>query len=189
MFLLLTAVDLLAINALLSGSSDATRQLGLMWLLFYSSVAGWAIGLRAWKECQGNCAGTQTMLRLLACSALVYAACTAALQFGGQDPQSWLAVYLFLSVYVLRLTPPAAATVVLTPFLWISQPRLKTLALLLICQVCCWYGGYRLTEGQPDWQHAFLYVGMWAPNWGFGLMVGGLMLKPLLKNEPPKEIS
>lgn len=189
MFLLFTAVDLLAINAILDGRSEEIAQMALMWLLLYSSVAGWAMGARAWKECQGHCPGPQAMLRILTCSSIFYAACAAALQFGSQNPETWVGVYLFLLVYFLRLTPPAAATILVTPFLWISQPRSKTVLLVLICQVCCWYGGYRLTGGQAGWRDVFLQFGLWAPNWGFALMVGGMMLKPLLKHEPPKSTS
>ncbi|MFN8606647.1 MAG: hypothetical protein U0931_03885 [Vulcanimicrobiota bacterium] len=183
MFLLFTGLDLLAINEILTNRNEEAVQFSIMWLLFYSAVAGWALGARAWKECQGNCPAPQALLRVLACSSLFYGACAAALQFGGRNPDSWLGVYLFLLIYLLRLTPPAAATILVTPFLWVSQPRLKTLVLVAISQACCWYGGYRVTGGQEGWRDAFLQVSLWIPNWGFALMVGGLLLKPLLNNE------
>jgi len=180
MFLLFTAVDLLAIHAALDQRHPETAQFALMWLLLYSSVAAWALGVRAWKECQGDCPGPQALLRLLTCSSLVFAGCAAALQFAGKNPGEWLAVYLFLLVYLIRLLPPAAATVLMSPFLWISQPRLKTAILVVIAQACCWYGGHMFFGGQEGWCEAFLYLGLWAPNWGYALMIGGIMLKPIL---------
>jgi len=185
MFVLFTIIDVLAINAALDQSNPQLAQLGFMWLVLYSAVPAWAIGMRAWKECQGNCGGPQTLLRMLACSSIVYAACAATVDFAGKNPEEWLSIFLFIVVYLLRLTPAAAATVLMSPFLWISQPKLKTLVLVLICQVCCWYGGRTLLGQEADWHLIFLYYGLWAPNWGFALMIGGVMLKPLLKGEAP----
>lgn len=179
MFLLFTALDLLAINEILSQRSEEMVQFATMWLLFYSSVVAWVVGSRAWKQCRDDCPAAQTLLRLLTCSSLVYAGCAAAFRYGG-SPESWAGIWLFLVVYLIRLTPPAAATILVTPFLWISQPQSKTLVLVVICQISCWFGGYVLTGGQQGWQPGFLYVGLWAPSWSYALMVGGLLLKPLL---------
>lgn len=183
MFVLFTLIDLLAINAVLDQRNPETAQFALMWLLLYSAVAGWALGARAWKECQGKVPGPQALLRLLTCSSIFFAACSAALQFAGKNPEDWLGIYLFLVVYVLRLTPAAAATILMTPFLWVSQPKLKTLVTVIICQACCWYGGELVFRGQDRWYEGFLYTSLWAPNWGYALMIGGVMLKPLLKDE------
>lgn len=180
MFLLFTAVDLLAINAVVEMRSESIVRMALMWLVIYSSVAGLVLGARAWKECRGDCPRPQALLRILTCSSLFYAACTAALQFGWKNPEAGFGVYLFLIVYVMRLTPPAAATVLLSPFLWTRQPQVKLLVLVVICQVCCWYGGYRVTGGDPGWCNHFLLFSLWVHHWGFALMVGGLLLKPLL---------
>lgn len=184
MFVLFTLIDFLAVNAALDSGNPQAAQLGLMWLLLYSAVPGWALGMRAWKECQGNCPGPQTLLRMLTCSSIVYGACAAALQFATKNPEEWLSIYLFVVVYLLRLTPPAAATVLMSPFLWISQPKIKTLVAVLICQACCWYGAWSIFGKEGDWHLIFLYYGLWIPNWGFALMIGGVMLKPLLKGEP-----
>lgn len=183
MFLLFTAVDVLAINAVLDSGNPETAQFAVMWLLFYSSVAGWALGIRAWKECQGDCPGPQALLRILTCSSLFFGACAAIIKLNSGNPEQWKGIYLFVVVYLLRLTPAAAATVLMTPFLWVSQPKVKTVVLVAICQVCCWYGGWVVCAGQEDWRQGFLTLGLWAPNWGYALMVGGLLIKPLLKKE------
>ncbi|MBN9417780.1 MAG: hypothetical protein J0I12_20190 [Candidatus Eremiobacteraeota bacterium] len=185
MFLLFTAVDVLAISTVLDQGKPELHQLAIMWLVVYSSVAAWALGMRAWKECQGSCPGPQALLRILTCSSLYLGGCAAALQFGGKNPQEWLGIYLFLVVYLIRLMPAAAATVVVSPFLWISRPRVATLPLVLICQLGCWYGGWTFLGGESGWQEAFLYIGMWAPGWGYALMIGGVILKPLLPREKP----
>ena len=183
MFVLFTLADLLAINVALDQSKPEMAHFALMWLLLYSSVAGWALGMRAWKECQGGVPGPQALLRLLTCSSLFFAGCAAALEFAGKNPGDWLGVYLFLVVYLLRLTPPAAATILMSPFLWAGRPEVKTLVLVLVCQLCCWYGGWLVFGGQEGWREAFLYVSLWAPNWGYALMIGGIILKPLLPRE------
>lgn len=182
MFLLFTALDLLAINEILTQRSEEIVQFALMWLLFYSAVAAWVLAGRAWIECRGQCSAAQALLRLLTCSSIFYAGCAAAFRFSS-NPESWAGIWLFLMVYLIRLTPPAAATILASPFLWLSQPRVSTLGLLLICQACCWFGGYSMTDGQEGWREAFLQFGMWAPNWSFALVIGGLMLKPLLRED------
>ena len=183
MFLLFTAIDVLAINAVLDSGHPETAQFALMWLLFYSSVAAWALGVRAWKECQGDCPGPQALLRILTCSSLFFGACAAIIKLSSGNPEQWVGIYLFVVVYLLRLTPAAAATVLMTPFLWVSQPKVKTIVLVAICQICCWYGGWVVCAGQEDWRQSFLILGLWAPNWGYALMVGGLLIRPLLKKE------
>ena len=183
MFLLFTAIDVLAINAVLDSGNPETAQFALMWLLFYSSVAGWALGIRAWKECQGDCPGLQALLRILTCSSLFFGACAAIIKLGSGNPEQWVGIYLFVVVYLLRLTPAAAATVLVVPFLWVSQPQVKTVVLVAICQICCWYGGWVVFSGQEGWRESFLYLGLWAPNWGYALMVGGMLIKPLLRKE------
>lgn len=183
MFLLFTVMDVFAIQAVLDSANPELAQFALMWLLFYSSVAAWALGLRAWKECQGDCPGPQALLRILTCSSLFFGACAAIIKFGGSRPEQWAGIYVFILIYLIRLTPAAAATVLLTPFLWVSQPKGKTLTLVAISQICCWYGGWVVFQGQQGWREAFLHLSLWAPNWGYALMIGGLLIKPLLKKE------
>lgn len=180
MFLLFTAIDLLAIQTVLDQRSPELAQFAVLWLILYSSVAAWALGIRAWKECQGDCPGPQALLRLLTCSSLFFAGCAAAVQFAGKNPEEWVGIYLFLIVYLIRLVPAAAATVLITPFLWISRPQAKTTIPVVICQACCWYGGYQFFGGQEGWREAFLYIALWAPAWGYALMIGGVILKPIL---------
>jgi len=180
MFLLFTAIDVLAISAVLDSGNPEIAQFALMWLLFSSSVPAWALGIRGWKECQGDCSGPQALLRILTCSSLFFGACAAIIKLGSGNPEQWVGIYLIVVVYLLRLTPAAAATVLMTPFLWVSQPKVKTVVLVAICQICCWYGGWVVFSGQEGWREGFLHFGMWAPNWGYALMVGGMLIKPLL---------
>ena len=187
MFLLFTAIDFLAISALLDPGESATKELAVWWLLLYSSVAAWALGARAWKECQGDCPRPQALLRILTCSSLFFSGCAAAVQFAGKSPEGWIGVFLFLVVYLIRLLPAAAATILVSPFLWICQPKIKTVPLLLICQACCWYGGWAFFGGQPGWREVFLQAAVWIPGWSYALMVGGVMLRLVLPAEkrPP----
>lgn len=180
MFLLFTAVDVLAISLALDQSKPELAHLALMWLLLYSAAAASALGARAWKECQGDCPGPQLLLRILTCSSLFFAGCAAAIEFAGKNPEEWMGIFLFLVVYLIRLLPAAAATILVSPFLWVSRPDLRTLPLLLICQACCWYGGRVFFGGQPGWQEPFLYTSIWVPSWSYALMIGGVMLKPML---------
>ena len=180
MFIMLTAIDMVAINAALEQSSPEAAQLGLMWLFYYSALVGWLIGLKAWKDCKGQDGAGVVLLRLATASSLVFAGVSAALHYSGKNPQEWLSLFLFMAVYLFRLAPLASASIVLTPFLFLSAPRPGMFLGMLVCQLCAWVGGYLALGNEPGWMEAFLMFGMWAPNWGFGLMVGGLLLKPIL---------
>ena len=180
MFVLLTAIDILAINAFLEQTSPEATQLGLMWLFYYSSLIGWLIGAKAWQECKINAGSSLTLIRLCTANSMVFAAVAAALNYSGKDPQEWLGLYLYMGVYLFRLGPLAAASIVLTPFLCLSARRPGAILAVVICQACAWWGAH-LTLGQdPTWKESFLMFGLWIPNWGFGLMTGGLLLKPIL---------
>ena len=189
LFAILTVIDMVAINAAIEQPSPEAAQLGLMWLLYYSALVGWLIGFRAWKDCKGQDGPSPALLRLCAANSLIFAGVSAALHFSGKNPQEWLSLYLFMAVYLFRLAPLSAASIVISPFLFLSNPRLKALLALLVCQVCAWWGGYLALGQDPAWKESFLLFGMWAPNWGFGLMAGGLLLKPMLPRSDRPEVS
>jgi len=183
MFVFLTAIDLFAISTILEQSSPEAANLALMWLLYYSSLVGWVIGGRAWQECSSTANGSLTMIRLCTANSLVFAAVAAALQFGGRNPEEWMSLSIFMAVYLFRLAPLAAASVVLTPFLCLSARRPGAVLAVLICQACAWWGAHLALGQDPTWKESFLLFGLWLPNWGFGFMAGGLLLKPLLGRE------
>ncbi len=180
MFLFLTLVDWYAINAAIDHPLSDAGQFGKLWLVYYSALVGCLIGVFAWKEFQGKDSAVPAIIRLVTANSLIFAALAATLEYSGKNPHDWPKLHLFLSVYLFRLAPLASAAVVLTPFLLLTGPRFSLVVCVALCQLCSWLGAYLTLggEGQP-WKEVFLMWGLWAPNWGFGLMAGGLLLRSL----------
>lgn len=188
LFLILTAIDGLAIRTLTEGAAPETASLAINWLFYFSCLPGWFIGGVAWKACRTEEGQGLQALRMMAANALVFAALASIFHFTQPVPPNAPGIYLFLLVYLFRVLPMAAVSVLVSPFIWVGTPR-KGAALFtaLLCQGAAWMGAYLVLAPQPEWPTAFLTFSLWFPNWGFAAMVGGLVISPLLSERslPP----